>query len=477
MGKILLITVMLGLLPAGHALARSNSCSSLFLDLSETQKQKLRLENMQAKDTSSKIERRIKKMTTGERRDADSNMDPADIRIDSADPSLIMPITYPNGVTKYRINFSGLRYIESNSPRDFFRGGVFKVHRSRGFYADGTEMVGPYHNASWPWDVVIYKNDFGQNIALGGVMEQPRPGVLPDVAVDNPTRTRWWGKVKHVEVSPNVFEEHIIWQGPVHDFNYSKSKTWELHGYGGTLLTKFNPKTGEHELVKLKNGNYVLFYERVSEVKKNEHGHQSPWVTTLFVREMDPSMTKTVGPEIMVTDIISPVTNKPFKATERGFGKNLEGYLAEGGNVLIELAQKTAIKAFSGNDYVGKYGIFLDYLPTGKNLKSMFTPVMDSHGELIDFATTMNLRKLLNATWLGRPQMEYDPDGKLWLRFHYVDINSIPHGGPIEGWPSADQFIGYGRTTAQIPVRIEYDKKNQPRLELDIDPQFQYLYE
>jgi hypothetical protein len=64
-------------------------------------------------------------------------------------------------------------------------------HRSRGFYKDGPEMTGAYHNEAWPWDVVIYKNDLGEWIALGGVMEQPEPGQLPNVARDNRTRSRW----------------------------------------------------------------------------------------------------------------------------------------------------------------------------------------------------------------------------------------------------------------------------------------------
>jgi hypothetical protein len=479
--SISFLLIVAALLPQ-NLFAKALACAPLFDQivkeeewnrLPEHEKQRLRAESMFSKDQSFAIERRIKRITSGTRKDADPNIDAADIRIDSADPSLVMPITYPNGVTKYRINFSGLRYVEANSPREFYRGGIFKVQQSRGFYADGTEMVGAYHNASWPWDVVIYKNDFGQNIALGGVMMQSKKGELPNVATDNVTRSRWWGEVKHVEVRPGVYEEHIIWQGPVHDFNYQKQVGWNHHGYGGTLLTRYNPKTKQHELVKLPNGNYLLFYERVLESKTLPNGEVIPWITTLFVREMDRSMTRTVGEEIMVTDIISPKTKKPFKATERVLG--LGGYLAEGGNVLVELQRRYALKAFSGNDYVGQYGIYLDYLRTGQNLKSKFLPVMDHNGELVDFAKTLNLRKLLNATWLGRPQMEYDPDGKLWLRFHYVDISTIPKGAPIEGWPTADQFLHFGRVTAQVPIKITYEN-NIPKIELDIDPQFQYLF-
>jgi hypothetical protein len=443
----------------------------------EVEKQAFRRQHMMLRDPEGPaIERRPKKITSGDRKDAVDTMDPADVRIDTADPSLVMPITYPNGTTKYRINFSGLRYIEADSIADLFKGGIRHVQRSRGFYADGTEMVGPYHNASWPWDVVIYKNDHGENIALGGVMKQPAPGVLPNVAEHNPTRSRWWGKVKHIEIAPGVYEEHIIWQGPVHDFNNVPTVGWQFHGYGGTLMTQFDRQRGEHVPVKNKNGNYLLFYERVVEEKVEDSGYRRPWVTNLFVREMDPSLKFTVGKETSVTSVISPVTHTYFKATVRGPHERPEGYLAEGGNVLKEISRGSLLKMFSGNDYVARYGIYMDYLPKNSPATSMFKPVLDAKGELVDFAETMNLREIFNATWLGRPQMEYDPNGQLWLRFHFVDISTIPKGGPVQGWPTAEQFLHYARTSAQIPVKIVYDSAGTPGIVMDIDPRFEYLY-
>ena len=431
---------------------------------------------MLSRDNSSKIERRPKIITTGERVRSAPNMDPMDIKIDSADPSLIMPIIYPDGTKKYRINFSGLRYVEYDDIAGFYRGGPHIVKRSRGFYADGTEMTGPYHNASWPWDVVIYRNDKGENIALGGVMKQPAPGKLPNVADNNPTRSRWWGKVKHVEVSPGQYEEHIIWQGPVNDFNRNEPFMWNYHGYGGTLLTKFNPVTGEHELVKNKKGNYILFYERVTEQKQNAQGIWMPWVTNLFMREMAPSMKTTVGPEIEVTNMKKP-DGTFYEATRRGGAHETTGYLAEGGNVLLERDHKFVIKAFSGNDYVRRYGIYLDYLPPGKEIDGHFKSVTDAKGELVDFATELGLREMFHGTWLGRPQFEYDPNGKLWLRFHYVPIDSLPAGLPIEGWPTAEQYLVYGRIAAQVPVKITVDSQGRPKIELDIDPEFQHMFD
>ncbi len=443
-------------------------CESLFLNFPGPTTPSIK--KMYTKDSGTEIERRIKILTTGNRINASADMDPGDFKIDSADPSLIMPIHYPNGVIKYRINFSGMRFIEADRPEDFFHGGIHTVRRSRGFYADGTEMVGPYHNASWPWDVVIYRNDRGENIALGGVMRQPAPGELPDVARDNKTRSRWWGKVVHVKNAQGIIEEHIIWQGPVHDFNIHPQNpdSWVYHGYGGTLLTQFNPKTGEHELIKNSRGNYILFYERVTEEKLMPDGQSKPWVTTMFARDMDPSMTHTVGEEYPVTDLISPETHTYFKALKRGGENENDGYLAEGGNVLIERSTHTMIKAFSANDYVRQYGIYLDYLPKGADPESMFKPVIDQNGELIDFAKTMNLREILDATWLGRPQLTYDPTGKLWLECHFVPKSSIPPGGPIEGWPSREDFVKYGRISAIVPVRIEM-VKGQPHLVLDLD--------
>ncbi len=410
--------------------------------------------------------------TSGFRYDAADNMDPGDFRIDTADPSLVMPITYPNGVTKYRINFSGLRYIEADAPADLFKPGIRKIQRSRGFYKDGTEMVGPYHTAAWPWDVVIYRNDHGELIALGGVMEQSEAGKLPNVAANNATRSRWWGKVEHIETSPGVFEERIHWQSPVHDFNVAKHKGWVYHGYGGTLVTEFDPISGVHEPVKNQNGNYTLMYERVTEEKDG-----LPWMTTTFMREMDPSLKFAVGPEVVVSNIHHPVTGQVFEALRRGDDQHTSGYLREGDNVFKYLTTNQYLKAGSANDYVRKYGIYLDYRDPESGFFGAYKNVVDEKGELVDFATRLNLREIFNATWVGRPQLNYDPNGKIWLSFHFVPKDSIPAGAPHEGWPSAEEFPHYARLTGMMPVKIVYDKQGQPNLVADIDPMFAHIYE
>ena len=455
------------------------TCQNVFQKTAKSFKQVLRERrtNMFSRDAneSGPIERRIKVLVSGLRKHAVSTIDPADIRIDFADPSLVMPITYPNGVTKYRINASGLRYIEADRPDDFFRGGVFKVQRSRGFYADGTEMTGAYHNEAWSWDVVTYKNDQGQMIALGGTMAQPAPGVLPNVAQHNSSRSRWYGTVEHVETLPGVYEERIYWQAPVHDFNRAPHTDWNYHGYGGTLLTKWNAKSKLHEPVKLANGNYLLFYERVTEQKTRQDGSKFPFVTTMFSREMDPSLKTTVGKEYLATDIKSETTGEYFKATKRGKADETDGYLAEGGNVFVT-ESGDYLKAFSANDYVRQYGIYLDYLPKGSDPRKTFKPVVDEQGELIDFAAKLNLREIMHGTWLGRPQLERDQQGKLWMKFHFVPIESIPKGAPVQGWPTAQDFVKYGRITAMAPVKIVTDSKGQPNLELDVDQRFEQLY-
>ena len=251
---------------------------------------------------------------------------------------------------------------------------------------------------------------------------------------------------------------------------------WTYHGYGGTLLTKWNPRTRIHEPVKLANGNYLLFYERVSEQRRLPDGRLVPYVTTMFSREMDPSLTKTVGEEVAASEIRSQKTGEYFNAAKRGLPHEDEGYLLEGGNVFIN-SDGQFLKAFSGNDYVRRYGIYLDYLPKGADPRSTFKPVVDDKGELIDFADTMNLREIMHGTWVGRPQMERAPDGQVWMKFHFVPLESIPKGAPVEGWPTAEQFVQYGRITAMVPVKITEDQKGQPRLELDLDQKFRYLYE
>lgn len=236
------VTLVLSMLvvgnPLSHAKLRKSECPTQFSGIATTADR----ESFRALTHAEKLVRRRANMFS-----CVKTIDRADVKIDFADASLTMPITYPNGVIKYRINASGLRYIEADRPEDFYRGGVFKVQKARGFYPDGTEMTGAYHDEAWSWDVVTYKNDKNEWIALGGTMEQVEPSKLSNVARNNNTRSRWFGKVEHVEVRPGVCEEHIHWQAPLHDFNQTVSKNWINHGYGGTLVTNWNPETKIHE--------------------------------------------------------------------------------------------------------------------------------------------------------------------------------------------------------------------------------------
>jgi hypothetical protein len=143
--------------------------------------------------------------------------------------------------------------------------------------------------------------------------------------------------------------------------------------------------------------------------------------------------------------------------------------LAEGASVIRELERGYLIKSFSAGEFSGRYGIYLDYLPGSADPHLQFRPAVDETGELVDFADRLDLRELLNATWVGRPVLEYAPDARLWLRFHFVPIDILPDGAPIEGLPPFELWGSYPRFIAQVPVRIEYDQNGAPDLELDLD--------
>jgi hypothetical protein len=141
---------------------------------------------------------------------------------------------------------------------------------------------------------------------------------------------------------------------------------------------------------------------------------------------------------------------------------------------LYEQSQGRWIKSFSANEFTGRYGIYLDYLPPGGDPHSTFEPVMNRSGELIDFASTLHLREILKATWLGRPVLEYAPDGKLWLRFHFVPTDLIPPGAPHEGLPPYELWGSYPRFIAQVPVKIQYTAEGVPMLAWDLDKDFSW---
>jgi hypothetical protein len=412
------------------------------------------------------IQRRIKIITDGH-----TTLKDSPFIVDSADPSLVQPISYPGHPTRYRISFTGMFYIEASDPADFFRGGIFPIQRARGFYPDGTEMEILYDGAASPWDVIWVQNHQGSQLAFGGLMEQSSPGELPGLDRNN-TRSRWWGEVKRVKLRSGKYEERIKWRKPLHDFNRRPRRNhWIGHGYGGTLLTSFDPAKGIHVPERLGNGNFLLFYERISHEEDGSGGPPRPWITNIFARELIPSLKNAAGPEYLSTDLISPLTGNYFSATARGL-KGDEGYLVEGPAVFREREHGQLIKTFSAGDFTGRYGIFLDYLSPGADPRGKFHPVTGEDGELIDFASVLNLREILNATWVGRPLLEYAPDGKLWLRFHFVPIDVLPPEAPVEGLPPYELWGSYPRFIAQVPVRIQFDKSGQPGLALDLDPAF-----
>jgi hypothetical protein len=417
------------------------------------------------------IQRRIKILTDG----TSSNPESPFI-VDSPDPSMILPIRYPNNETRFRINFTGMFYIEAENPETFFRGGIFTIQHSRGFYEDGTEMELLYDGSASPWDVVIYENDDGEQIAFGGVMPQPEKGKLPDLSM-NATRSRWWGTVSHRKLKSGGYEEKIYWQAPLHDFNrQDREEVWEGHGYGGILLTKFDEAQGFHVPEKMPNGNFLMFYERVAEEKEAPDRGVLPWITTLFSRELTPDLKSSTGPEHLTSSVISPITNDYFDAVCRG-DRAENGFLIEGASILFEKDRGQWIKSFSANEFTGRYGIYLDYLPPGADPRELFNPVMDRKGELIDFASVLHLREILKATWVGRPVLEYAPDGKLWLRFHFVPTDLLPKGAPHEGLPPYELWGSYPRFIAQVPVKIEYSREGVPTLAWDLDDEFSWQNE
>lgn len=481
--------------------------------LSEKEKQFYRREHIYSADPVglAEVQRRPKEMTSGDHADTVGVVNQGDVRLDNADPSIVQQIVYPDGTVKFRVGTSGHFFMEFDNPVDAYRGGIKKVSRSRGFYQDGTEFKGPYHPAAWPWDVVIYRNRDGEQIALGGVMRQPAPGQLPNVAEHNPSRSRTWGIVNHVKKADGTWEERVTFYKPVHDFNRRGGghQGWELHGYGGVLKTVFNPLKGYNEPLVDKDGFYELDYERVKTAKTVD-GRSMPWETNLFTRKMHPSLKTTVGPEVEIMPIKNPKTGDYFIGSRRGQNGKVDGYLLEGGNFFRSLTESIDLTVFSGGDYVSRYGIFMGQK---KYDETTYQPIVDRDGELIDFADTLNLRKIFNGNWVGRGLIEiaptdallkaiaekravvydeqpgkvydrkthkliYEASKHLWLRFHYLDLSTLPEGYSGDGWaPSYEIFVQLARLVAQVPVKLVKDKKGQYYPVLDVEPKFRFMYE
>jgi hypothetical protein len=115
--------------------------------------------------------------------------------------------------------------------------------------------------------------------------------------------------------------------------------------------------------------------------------------------------------------------------------------------------------------------------PDGPNLDKSQTGETSIHNIPIIIymvlASGLNLRSIQGA---GRPRLNYDPSEKLWLLHHYVPKESIPTGGPVEAWPPGEIFPDYVHITVMIPVKFNCDKKGQPHLVKDVDPQYAYMH-
>lgn len=402
--------------------------------------------------------RTIKTLTSGLHEHSDGTIDPREPAIDTADPSAPFTLTLPNGKRVVRIYFSGLRFLESDTLDDILKGGTQTVRRIRGFYADGTEMTGLYHQDYFPWDPELHVLDDGTMIAHGGVAPQPGPGQLPPPVRGNVGRTRMWAKVKFFEREPGKYEEHWIFQGSLfgHEPTFDNWVTNKhFHNYGATLF-----RWPDGSYVRDEAGKYIMVYERVTEERD-----RLPWNTEVFAVKVDPSLTTTVGPSVLVQST-RRADGSFFKVSERDGGR--KGYLLEGGRpiaVKFEGGYRWII-AMSGGDFVSdRYGIKLAFSQNDQPI-SAYSPVVDANGEMIDFAIV--LRCVLNATWgPGRPSLFYDDHGRMWMAMHFISKDQIPDGEVKSGWPrTMEEFTRRHRRAAVVPVKIVF-QRGQPQLQLN----------
>jgi hypothetical protein len=421
-----------------------------------------RLVQMEKADASSVHlpERRLKILTTGLHKDSDGSFDPRDEFLDTADPSAPFWLTYPNGKRVVRIYFSGFRYIEANSLDELLRGGIPQLKRIRGFYADGTEMTGLYHQDSFPWDPELHQLPDGTLIGHGGVMFQRQPGTLPKVCEDNCSRSRQWAKVVFNEIRPGVYEERWYFQGSIYSskpsFTWTDPDAGHFHNYGATF---FRYPNGEY--VRDRDGNFFMTYERVSEEKNG-----LPWVTEIFGVKVDPTMTHVIGPEIPIQQVRSP-SGKPYVSSQRAGGS--QGFLLEGPRPFPWYVEGKLrwIILFSGGDYVSdKYSVSIA-VSKDENPLSAYTPVTDSQGELIDFSNSV--RQFIDGTWQGRWNAFWDEHGRVWAVGHFISKAEIPDGEVKSGWPAtAPEFNRRHRRVMLIPLKI-VNVHGLPHLQLDVD--------
>ncbi len=430
------------------------------------------------KDRSkNKIERRIKILTTG-RSDIES-----EFLIDSPDPSVVHRVRYPNNTWGYRISFTGMFYIEAPSPKIFYQGGDFKILKSAGQYPDGTKMDFSYDGYASPWDTIIYQNTTGENIAFGGMMEQQTGGVLPELDF-NWTRSRWWGTVQHIKNANGHYDETIHWQRsltrPADELN---EFNWLGHSYGGTLLSHFDAKSQMLLPLLSAENNFTFFYETVT-----SDLHSMPWETSIVAKQLHGSLKKTLGETKLSVSPQKSDSSDFFETHHQNDdqayyhaasrGENAQnGYLVEGPQVMVHEPTGVLLQTFSAGDFTGRYGMYLAFLPYAFDPLSRFEPAVDKYNELVDFAESLHLRDILQATWMGRPALDVDPDQNLWLRFHFVPVDILPPGAPIEGHPPYEYLGSYPRYAAQIPVKIVFDKQNRPAIEWDLDPEFAHQKE
>ncbi len=404
-------------------------------------------------------ERRLKTLTSGRYADTDGTIDPRDQHIDAADPSGPFWLSLPDGRQVVRIYLSGLRYLQADSLDELLSGGIQTVRRIRGFYADGTEMTGLYHEDSFPWDPELHLRPDGVLIGHGGVMAQAVPGQSPKVRAHNQARTRMWAHVKHSRLASGDFEEQWYFQGSL--FGPPVLDRWvtaeHQHNYGATFFR--NP---DGRYLRDCNGHFYMIYERVTEELNGK-----PWNTEIFVRRVNPEMTRAVGPEHRVQSTRKP-NGQPFEASRRGGGH--DGFLFEGGRPLKwhDGRKWRWVVAFSGGDYVStRYGFHIA-VSENEDPMSEYKTVVDPSGEAVDFAEY--LRCLLNATWgPGRPSLFYDERGQLWGLFHYISKDQIPDDEVKDGWPATpQQFVRRFRRVGLIPITLS-SAPNGPQLNLELN--------
>ncbi len=410
-------------------------------------------------------EKRIKIVTSGERKYFTGNLDPSAIVIDTADPSIPFYYNWGNGKSEIRVSLSDGEYLIYPDLKTYEHGGPGHVVRVRSFYNNGTEMNGA--NAPLPWDTELYILPNGEMIGHGGAIITSSPGVPTEE--EGPRRSRMWAHVVRDELPDGSIDEKWYYKASIIPLDVPVDNDWiqphHHHSYGGTVL-----KDQSGTPILNANGNYIYFYDMVDRQKDNQ-----PWRTSIYVSEMDSSMQQLVGKSHLVHDGINPRTKKPYPLAMRTFGGSLiEGfrpllqatYVSPGlvklsNGKVVSLDQAELAGTASPGDYVAHYGMAMLYKPPTQKILSRYQMVENENGtDLRDLANFY--RDYMGLTWVGRASPYYNSEVGAWrIAFHAIPLTQFSLGQPTTGWPSPDEAKKLHRQVLWSPILIERNSKGQ----------------